>query len=94
MNKPLWQPSEKLKENSLLNDFCRFIDFKPSYNFKKIWKWSVDNPEEFWSKFWDYSEIIGDKGNEIIKKNKVFNKTIFFSDSKLNYAENILKKKI
>ena len=93
MNKPLWQPSEKLKENSLLNDFCRFIDFKSSYNFKKIWKWSVDNPEEFWSKFWDYSEIIGDKGNEIIKKNKVFNKTIFFSDSKLNYAENILRKK-
>ena len=93
MNKPLWQPSEKLKENSLLKDFCKFINFKSSNNFKEIWQWSIDNPDEFWSKFWDYSKIIGDKGSKIIKKDKVFNKTKFFSDSKLNYAENILKKK-
>ncbi len=93
MNKPLWQPSEKLKDNSLLSDFCRFINFKSSNDFKKIWKWSIDKPEKFWSKFWDYSKIIGNKGSKIIQKNKVFNKTKFFSDSKLNYAENILKKK-
>ena len=93
MNKPLWQPSEKLKENSLLRDFCKFINFKSPKNFKEIWQWSIDNPEEFWSKFWDYSKIIGDKGSEIIKKNKVFNKTKFFSNSKLNYTENILRKK-
>ena len=93
MNKPLWQPSEKLKEKSLLRDFCKFINFKSSNNFKEIWQWSIDNPDEFWSKFWDYSKIIGDKGSEIIKKDKVFNKTKFFPDSKLNYSENILKKK-
>ena len=61
MDKLLWQPSEKLKDNSLLNDFCRFINFKSSNDFKKIWRWSIDNPEEFWSKFWDYSKIIGNK---------------------------------
>ena len=93
MNEPLWQPSEKLKENSLLRDFCKFINFKSPQNFKEIWQWSIDNPEEFWSKFWDYSKIIGDKGSEIIKKHKVFNKTKFFSNSKLNYTENILRKK-
>ncbi len=93
MDKLLWQPSEKLKDNSLLNDFCRFINFKSSNDFKKIWKWSIDNPEEFWSKFWDYSKIIGNKGSKVIQKNKAFNKTKFFSDSKLNYTENILKKK-
>tara|TARA_B100001057_G_scaffold441122_1_gene475492 strand:- start:348 stop:2273 length:1926 start_codon:yes stop_codon:yes gene_type:complete len=93
MNKPLWQPSEKLKDNSLLREFCRFINFRSPKNFKEIWQWSIDNPEEFWSKFWDYSKIIGDKGSKIIIKNKVFNKTKFFSDSKLNYAENILRKK-
>ena len=56
MNEPLWQPSEKLKENSLLRDFCKFINFKSPQNFKEIWHWSIDNPEEFWSKFWDYSK--------------------------------------
>ena len=93
MKKPLWQPTKKLKENSLLRDFCRFINLKSTNNFKEIWQWSIDNPSEFWSKFWDYSKIIGDKGSEVIKKDKVFNKTKFFSDSKLNYTENILRKK-
>mgnify|MGYP001182922389 FL=1 len=93
MNKPLWQPSQKLKQESILQDFCKFIDFKLSDSFKELWQWSVKNPEEFWSKFWDYSKIIGDKGSVIIQKDKVFNKSKFFPDSKLNYAENILKKK-
>ncbi len=93
MNKPLWQPSQKLKQDSILQDFCHFINFKSLNNFKELWQWSIKNPEEFWSKFWDYSKIIGDKGSEIIKKNKIFNQSRFFPDSKLNYAENILKKK-
>ncbi len=93
MNKLLWQPSQKLKQDSILQDFCKFINFKLSDSFKELWQWSVKNPEEFWSKFWDYSKIIGDKGSEIIKKDKIFNKSKFFPDSKLNYAENILKKK-
>ena len=89
----LWAPSSRKKEESLLEDFSKFINFKSNYNFKTLWKWTVDHPEEFWSKFWDYSKIIGDKGKEIIKFDKTFNKTQFFPDSKLNYAENILKKK-
>jgi len=93
MEKFLWKPSSKRKEESLLEDFSKFINFKSNYNFKNLWKWTVDHPEEFWSKFWDYSKIIGDKGKEIIKYNKIFNQTKFFSDSKLNYAENILKKR-
>ena len=93
MEKFLWEPSDTRKEESLLEDFSKFINLKSNHNFKNFWKWSVDNPKEFWSKFWDYSKIIGDKGKEIIEYNKIFNKTKFFPDSKLNYAENILKKK-
>ena len=33
------------------------------------------------------------KGEEIINYNKIFNKTRFFQNSKINYAENILRKK-
>ncbi|MDC1092682.1 acetoacetate--CoA ligase [Pelagibacteraceae bacterium] len=93
MKKPLWSPSGQKKQDSLLEDFSKYINFRSDRNFKSIWEWSVKNPEEFWSKFWDYSKIIGDKGEEIVKKNKIFNKVKFFPDSKINYAENILKKK-
>ena len=93
MNKFLWKPSERLIQNSILADFSKFINFQSQHNFKTLWKWSVTNPEEFWSKFWDYSKIIGFKGKEVIRKNKIFNKTKFFPDSKINYSENILRKK-
>jgi len=84
---------KKKKQESLLEDFSKFANFDSNQDFKNLWEWSVRNQEEFWSKFWDYSKIIGDKGKEVIKKNKVFNETKFFPDSKINYAENILKKK-
>ena len=92
MMKPLWKPSIKRKENSLLKDFCNFTKISHK-DFSDVWKWSVKNPELFWSKFWDYSKIIGNKGEEIIRVNKTFNKTKFFPNSKINYAENILKKR-
>ena len=93
MNKPLWKPSDKKTQDSIIEDFSKFIKFKPNKNFKDLWQWSVSEPEKFWSNFWDYSKIIGNKGNKIIKKNKIFNQTRFFPDSNLNYCENILKKK-
>jgi acetoacetyl-CoA synthetase len=93
MNTPLWKPSDDIIENSVLKDFSKFINLKSNKNFQDFWIWSVENPEVFWSKFWDYSKIIGNKGKEVIRKNKIFNKTKFFPDSKINYAENILKKK-
>jgi len=89
----LWKPSSKLVKNSILNQFTKNIDVKFEKNFKKLWLWSIENPEKFWSKFWDFSKIIGDKGNKIIVKDKVFNKSKFFPDRRLNYAENILKKR-
>ena len=93
MNLPLWKPPENKVQESNLEDFSKFINFKSNKNFKDLWEWSINNPELFWSKFWDYSKIIGDKGKEVIRKNKIFNKTKFFPDAKINYSENILKKK-
>jgi acetoacetyl-CoA synthetase len=93
MSNFLWRPDNQRVQNSSLSNFTKYINLDSKNDFKKIWEWSVSNPEIFWSKFWDYSKIIGDKGKEIIRKNRTFNKTKFFPDSKINYSENILKKK-
>ncbi len=92
----LWRPNEDTKKNSNLGNFCKYLSnkkiLKYSYNFKKLWKWSINNPEVFWSEVWNFTKIKGLKGKKIIKKNKIFYKNIFFEDSKLNYAENLLSK--
>ncbi len=79
MSDLLWKPSAQRKKSSNLSEFLKFIKFDKTNNFKDIWNWSISNPELFWSKFWDYSEIIGNKGKEIIKKNEVFHKTKILS---------------
>ena len=89
----LWKPSTKLAERSKLNEFTKYIGKDFNYDFKNLWEWSVKNPEIFWSKFWDFSKIVGDKGSEVIRKDKNFNKTKFFPNSKINYSENLIKKR-
>ena len=95
--KYLWKPKNKIIDSSLINNFFSLLEkkkyLKNNKNFLELWKWTNQNPDIFWSEFWDFSKIIGFKGKEIIRKNDVFNKTQFFPDSKINYAENILKKK-
>ena len=96
MNKKLWQPSNNLKKNSNLFRFEKFISKKFHKNFnknyKKIHNWSIKHPEEFWSSFWDFSNIKGHKSNKKIRKSKKFYKNIFLANSKLNFCENLLSK--
>jgi len=67
------------------------INFANDYN--RMWQWSVDNPGNFWKSVWDFTKIKGEPGNILLKKSKIFLKNKFFPNSRLNYAENLLKKK-
>ena len=93
----LWSVNEELIKRSQLKKFCESLEekgvFKNTSRFKDLWEWSVKNPERFWSEVWDFTKIKGIKKGKIIKRNKVFYKNVFFPDSKINYAENLLRKK-
>ena len=95
-NKLLWHADERRKENSNIRKFAEKISQKYKINFNDsfidLYNWSIKNPEDFWSEYWDYSNIIGSKGNEIITKDNSFYKNQFFKDSKINFAENLLIK--
>ena len=92
----LWTPNEEIINKSNLQFFCKNLDKKKllryKKNFKYLWDWSIKNPETFWSEVWDFTKIKGIKGNKVLKKNRIFFKNIFFPNSKLNYAENLLFK--
>ena len=93
----LWSPSSDILKKSKLYSFCKILDKKKILKFKKdfkyLWKWSVKKPNIFWSEIWDFTNIKGNKGKKILKKNQIFFKNTFFPDSKLNYAENLLPKR-
>jgi acetoacetyl-CoA synthetase len=96
MNKKLWEASPSQKKISLLSSYEQLISkkFKKKFNQKydNILKWSIENPGNFWSSIWDFSEIKGFKSKIEIKKSKIFYKNKFLPNSKLNFAENLLSK--
>ena len=96
MTKKLCQASLKQKKKSNLFRFEKYItkkfNKKLNNDFKKILDWSIKNPSEFWSSFWDFSKIKGINSNRKIKKSKIFYKNLFLPGSKLNFANNLLAK--
>ena len=71
------------------------LDLIYKYNFsrsyKKLLKWSVKNPKDFWNSIWDYFEVVGKKTDKF-KLTKDLINSKFFVNSKLNFAENLLAK--
>ncbi len=95
MSKKLWEPSKELIKNSNLFAYEKFISKYYKYNFsrnyKKLLKWSVKNPKDFWNSIWEYFEVVGEKTDKF-KLTKDLVNSKFFVNSKLNFAENLLAK--
>ncbi len=91
----IWQPPANVTKQSELAKFIDFVNKKNSLkiemNYPEIWNWSVTNTSRFWDFVWDFTQIIGEKGTRIIQNENNFPGAKFFPDSKINYAENLLR---
>ncbi|WP_420963851.1 acetoacetate--CoA ligase [Brucella sp. IR073] len=85
----LWTPDAKRIVNSNLARFAREAGFDPD-DYAALHRWSVDEPEQFHSRLWDFLDIIGEKGTTVVEPGGHLRKTRFFPEAKLNYAENLL----
>ena len=96
MNKVLWRASTKQKKKSNLLKYENYLmnnyNYLPNGTYSNLLKWSIKNSKDFWSSIWDYTEVKGNKSLETILSKKLY-KSKFLSKSKLNFAENILRKK-
>ncbi len=95
MSAPLWQPSQSRVENSQLHKFTQEVNqrFGLSLNdYSDLYQWSVENDQDFWSLMWDYGGIIADqKGDTVLVDGDKMPGARWFPDSKLNFAENLMK---
>lgn len=86
----IWIPSHDRVKDSHLKTFTHHI---PHKNYQELHQWSIDNLEDFWSLVWDYTGIIGDKGNIVIENQQDVEGAVFFKNAHLNFAENLLRLK-
>ena len=96
MDTYLWEIDKRKLEKTNLFQYSNFIKKKYKFDsgkdFNKIWKWSINNPIFFWKSIWEFTNVRGKLGNNLIQNSDIFYKNKFFPDAKLNYAENLLKK--
>ena len=90
MTDPLWVPSKERVRDSLMQEFMEACPEKFDSYFD-LHEWSIRDMESFWSQFWDFSNIKYSKSYDSVLKNPVMPGAKWFSGSKLNYAENLLK---
>ena len=59
-------------------------------DYNELWRWSVDELEEFWACIWEFCGVRASKPYERVLGSREMPGTRWFEGAELNYAENIL----
>lgn len=90
--KALWNPSEEYKRQSHLAKFMEKFGLNPTNT--DFHKWSIDNLQQFWKNFLEFSEVIYEGDSSVVlewDKSQPTYTGRFFPNINLNFAENLLK---
>jgi acetoacetyl-CoA synthetase len=93
-DKPLWVPAlgavagtamHRFKEQAAARANRRLDDYPA------LWQWSIDERAMFWDLVWDFCGVVGEKGGRILDDGDRMPGARWFAESRLNYAENLLR---
>lgn len=90
---PIWRSFDNDRETKNIDVFRRQVNAQNNESLEKysdLHRWSVENPDLFWSKIWDFCAVIGAKGERVFEQKESMLDSVFFPDARLNFAENIL----
>ena len=97
MQHPLWRPSLERINKANMTRFMGFI--KENYgssilDFQSLHQWSVDNIASFWEAVATFSNVIFSKQATCLLENEtIIERAQFFKDARLNYAQNLLRRR-
>ncbi len=94
---PMWRPSPKCIAEANLTTFIAAVERQwqvKAADYAQLWRWSIDKPEQFWTSMWDFGGIVAEsRGTAEVKDAGKMPGARFFPDAKLNYAENLLRRR-
>lgn len=92
---PIWTPRDP--SSTRISRFRERIAAKystPLADHWQFWKWSVDHVDLFWEEVWDECGVVGDKGTSgagVKSSDALYPPPRWFPDSRVNFAENLLR---
>jgi len=92
---PIWQPSAQRVADAAITAFreqvAKRLDVAlPGY--AELHRLSVERPGDFWSELWDFTGVVGTKGDRAFVDAADMRQARFFSDASLNVAETLLQR--
>jgi len=97
VNEPLWRPSEERRKAANLTAFMNQAGERWGAAFgdyEALYDWSVREPEKFWLSMWDFAAIIAEtQGQRVVVDGDKMPGAQWFPDARLNYAENLLRRR-
>jgi acetoacetyl-CoA synthetase len=95
MSKPLWKPSEQRIKDSNMYRFMQIVNqtYGTSFtDYDGLYQWSVKNIEAFWAEMWRFADIKFSKDYQtVIDDSTRMPGAHWFTESRLNFAENLLR---
>ena len=94
---PLWTPSPERIAGSNITAFVHQAEDRWSLSlpdYDALWRWSVDEPEKFWSLVWDFCGVIAETRGEIVLADAdKMPGARFFPDARLSFAQNLMRRR-
>ncbi|MCC5868301.1 MAG: acetoacetate--CoA ligase [Gammaproteobacteria bacterium] len=95
MTDPLWTPSAERIDASRCTQFMRHIerhDGAQIGNFAELHRFSVQQPERFWTSVWEFCDVRAERrGERVLVHGDRMPGARWFPGSRLNFAENLLR---
>jgi acetoacetyl-CoA synthetase len=93
---PLWRPAPERVAQANVTRFIAQVNRAAGTNladFEGLWRWSVDNPERFWSEFWSFAGVVAEtQGKTVLADPTRMPGAKFFPEARLNFARNLLRR--
>jgi len=89
-NTPLWKPNPATVGDTRM---AQFIQAMGHGSYADTWRWSVEQPEQFWPQVWRFCGAVGERGETVLADGGKMPGARWFPQARLNYAENLLKER-
>ncbi len=91
----LWEPSPESVAASQVTAYQTWLKSEglgpDQAGYDALWKWSTDQPEEFWLSLWNYFDVQHDGEVDRVLSSHMMPGARWFEGTSLNYAEHIFR---
>ncbi len=94
MDKPCWMPDAERINQANISRFIHLIraELDPLItDYHGLYQFSINHPRQFWQALWEFTDVIGERGSDVLITGQSMRDSQWFPQAKLNFAENLLR---